>query len=175
MNWFDLDHTLAIIEPNPEGCEYYFFCAPKDHHKVLTCYLTQLDKIRFEYTRYVKDHLKPIYGYCLDRAVNLYDVIPAGFNPNDSKLVTDDPKHGIAFLSDIKNIPLLSSREYQCLELYQQKGLTSKQIAQKIGISHRTIEGYFDNIKTKYHVTSKRELLNEPLVPCSQYAYLEDC
>ena len=49
---FDIDHCLAIIEPNPTGCEYYFFAAPKNHIKVLTIYLTQLSRLRHDYVRY---------------------------------------------------------------------------------------------------------------------------
>ena len=56
-----------------------------------------------------------------------------------------------------------SPREYQCLQLYQQ-GLTAKETAQKIGLSHRTIEEHFDKIKIKYHVSNKRDLLKESLV-----------
>lgn len=53
----------------------------------------------------------------------------------------------------------LTKRECECLELIL-KGYTSKQIAQVLGISYRTVEEYIGNIKQKMGVKTKAELLN---------------
>jgi DNA-binding CsgD family transcriptional regulator len=53
---------------------------------------------------------------------------------------------------------LLSAREAECLEWYFQ-GKTSKETASILGISHRTIEEYFTNIKEKLGCKNKRDLL----------------
>lgn len=159
VDLFDIDHALAVIEPNPDGCEYYFFGAPRAHHQVLNRYLTQLSRLRFDYTRYLKENLKPIYNQCVNHSVNLDRITPVSFNAQSNILVTEDcTKKELEFLSAIKEAPLLTPKEYQCFKLYQQ-GLTAKETARKLGLSHRTIEGHFDSIKQKYHVTSKRELL----------------
>lgn len=42
----------------------------------------------------------------------------------------------------------LSQRELECL-LYRHQGLSAKEMARILGISHRTVESYFENIKVK--------------------------
>lgn len=167
---FDIDHALALIEPNASGCEYYFFGAPKCHLKVLNIYLSQLTSLRQDYTNHIQAHLQPIYNHCLDHTVNLNEINPSGFNSTHNILsVRENTRQEIGFLSAIKNIPLLTAREYQCLQLYQQ-GLTAKQTAQRMNLSHRTIEDHFDHIKEKYGVSSKRDLLREPVVNTVMHA-----
>lgn len=162
---FDIDHALALIEPHPLGCEYFFFGAPKHHDRALEVYLTQLNRLRYDYIHYIKTNLQPIYSHFLEYTVNLNKVNPIGFHASNNVLSIEDPmKQEIAFLKAIKNTKALSPREHQCLQLYQQ-GLTAKETAIRLRLSHRTIEGYLDNIKSKYQVRCKRELLNPLLTP----------
>lgn len=53
---------------------------------------------------------------------------------------------------------VLSQREYTAI-LLMSEGYTDKQIAQKWGISPRTVEYYINNAKQKMHVTSRYELI----------------
>lgn len=53
----------------------------------------------------------------------------------------------------------LSPRERECLELFQQ-GESAQSTAAILGLSQRTIESYFENIKNKLGCTSKSHLLN---------------
>lgn len=52
----------------------------------------------------------------------------------------------------------LSMREKQCLELYL-SGSSTNETAVILGLSHRTIEDYINNIKKKFHCRRKRDLL----------------
>lgn len=52
----------------------------------------------------------------------------------------------------------LSKRERACLELYRE-GLTAAQTGERLGLSPRTVESYFESIKSKLGCDSKRELL----------------
>lgn len=52
----------------------------------------------------------------------------------------------------------LTKREKDCLHLYLQ-GKTSKETAQLLRISHRTVEWHIENIKSKLNCNSKRDLL----------------
>lgn len=157
---FDIDHCLALIEPNALGCDFYFFAAPKHHLKVQEIYLSQLALLRKEYRHHLRTQLQPVYDDCLAQAVNLHDINPSGFNSGHNALqATDHFKQETEFLKAINTIPLLTPREYQCLQYYRQ-GLTAKQSARKLGLSYRTIEDHFEHIKAKYGVHSKRELLS---------------
>jgi DNA-binding CsgD family transcriptional regulator len=60
----------------------------------------------------------------------------------------------------LKSISPLSPREHECLELYS-KGYDSKETAELLGISHRTVEHYFESMKNKLGCFSKREILKK--------------
>ncbi len=62
---------------------------------------------------------------------------------------------------NLRAIPL-TPREKECLE-YSAKGFTAKQIAQKLHISPRTVEEYINQLKFKFNVTSKQELIQSVL------------
>ena len=68
--------------------------------------------------------------------------------------------------SDISNRHLkkiqLTKREREVL-VYLSSGYTAKQIARTLYISPRTVESYLDNLKYKFRVRSKSELINEVL------------
>ncbi len=59
----------------------------------------------------------------------------------------------------IKPIPEnLTEREQDCLPLIL-LGDTSKEIAKKLGISHRTVEGYLESLRKKFKARNKNELI----------------
>lgn len=62
-------------------------------------------------------------------------------------------------IPSIINDVTLTKREIECLELID-KGMTAKRVAEKLNLSKRTIEGYFENIKNKLGVRSKYDLIN---------------
>lgn len=64
-------------------------------------------------------------------------------------------------LKTIDNV-IFSRREIQCLEFYI-RGKTAKMIAKILGLSHRTIEHYLENLKRKLRVGSKSELIEKAM------------
>lgn len=70
------------------------------------------------------------------------------------QLLAEDPVHR----QFLKKISPLSHREEQCLEYYQ-RGHSAQSTAASLGLSQRTVEHYFDNIKNKLGLSSKRDLL----------------
>lgn len=58
----------------------------------------------------------------------------------------------------IKNLYKLTNREVDCLS-YVLKGKTLKETADILNLSKRTVESYFENIKSKWGCKNKTELL----------------
>lgn len=56
----------------------------------------------------------------------------------------------------------LTPREQECLE-YTIKGYTAKQIAKKLDISPRTVEEYLNQLKVKFNVVSKQDMIQKVL------------
>lgn len=65
-----------------------------------------------------------------------------------------------------------SRREEEVIS-YLIYGLTSKQIARKINISHRTVESYLDKIKNKLNCRSKYEVIIKTIISRSNSKILE--
>lgn len=60
--------------------------------------------------------------------------------------------------SNKKLLARLTERELQCLKLLCDKSLAAREIAAELGISRRTVENYFENIKIKLGCKNKIEL-----------------
>lgn len=60
------------------------------------------------------------------------------------------------------NLPNLSKQESECLNLLIRGG-TNQTIANKLKISPRTVESYLQNVKNKFNVSKKAELIEKAL------------
>ncbi len=54
----------------------------------------------------------------------------------------------------------ITKKQYECLTLATQ-GMTAKKIAMRLGISFRTVERHFENLKHRLNVKSKSELIEK--------------
>jgi DNA-binding CsgD family transcriptional regulator len=73
--------------------------------------------------------------------------------------VTESNISSLLPVSIINNI-CLSPREAECLRSLA-KGKTAKMIARELNLSTRTVEHYLENIKFKFNVNSKYDLINK--------------
>lgn len=63
--------------------------------------------------------------------------------------------------SNKKNVLNLTPKQYEVFQFLKQ-GYSSKQIALKLGKSHRTVEGYATAILKKFDLMSRRDLIDFP-------------
>jgi len=83
-----------------------------------------------------------------ERGLELFEnapTVPLAFDPQ--------------FCSFLKRISILSPQERRCLDLFKQ-GKSAQATGAIMGLSQRTVEHYFDNIKNKLGCSSKYDLLN---------------
>lgn len=85
----------------------------------------------------------------IDSLVNAFNELGSFINSNVLEKVTQS--------ESLQTTPL-SARQIDCL-YYLVKGMTSKQIANTLNLSPRTIEYYLDTIKIKLNCTNKAELI----------------
>jgi DNA-binding CsgD family transcriptional regulator len=67
-------------------------------------------------------------------------------------------KHHMSFACNGREV-MLNQREFECLVRLIQ-GKTNKVIGVEIGLSHRTIEYYIDNLKAKVGCSKKRDIIH---------------
>lgn len=157
---FEIDYGLMLIKPCLQGCEHYFFAAPRKHFNVMNTYIAHFSRLNNDYVRYVQEQIRPIHARLIESAVDLKAVNPERFYSADHLLKIDTDLAN-SFSHEMKQSPLLTTRENQCLTLYRH-GFTAKQTAKRLGLSFRTIEDHIEKIKLKYSVQSKQELLFIP-------------
>jgi DNA-binding CsgD family transcriptional regulator len=107
------------------------------------------------FTRYFKREASSIIERAIREQINIRLIKgDAFFKVPDVPLARKDPK-AEKFLNHIYP---LSEREKQCLELFKE-GKTAQMTGAILGLSQRTVEHYFDNIKNKLGCNSKTDLL----------------
>lgn len=148
---FGIKHGITIIEPQNDGYEFYFLGSTIKGNEVINKYLNNF-KLLEKFIENLQTTGKELFLKLNDSKVTADDW---AHNKLDFKLV--DHINNFAFLSEIYNYKF-TNREMQCLPLIL-KGNTSKQIAEALNLSYRTIEDYIDSIKLKTGAMNKNELI----------------
>jgi len=149
---FGIRHGLTIVEPNHDGYEFFFLGTTTKNSNVINKYLSNFQLLE-KFIQNFKSVSKDLF-------VNLYAKRITANDWFDNKLkfesINSIDKYN--FLAELYKYQF-TSREIACLPLLI-KGCTSKQIAEFLSISHRTVEDYVNNIKHKMNVSTKNELIS---------------
>ncbi len=160
----DMDMGLTLIQKNEDGVEFFGFAGRKSHAAFQKLYLNN-PQILSSFAAHFRREFEPLLQKMGQEANNLYDLKGDDYLCDQPITPLIDSSTRLAFLSDlgmeneIEKLARLSGREGECLSLLLQDKI-SKEIAAILGLSPRTIEFYFDNIKTKLGCYIKQELLS---------------
>ena len=152
---YKFDHLFLKIERQGETLEGFLLGA-LGMNKLRGLDVIPHLKLLEKFIVYFKSEMKDLIGQMKADHFNLKKAkreaffkpiseLPLAWNPPESKF--------------LKMICPLSKREQECLELFKQ-GETAQSTAALLGLSSRTVEYYFTNIKNKLNCYSKRELMN---------------
>lgn len=147
MVWIKDDHFYLFNEDNEQVA-----VAGIAHAISQTQWLLEAKNCDFESTTpaFEKDLLSILTKECrLTVRKSAHAILAEENDPNLRYILTQSGKK-----------ILISKREVQCL-LYLTQGLSAKQIAKKMFISHRTVEQHIANIKSKTHCHSSLELIGQ--------------
>lgn len=157
---FEMAHGFCIIERSELGCEFFGFSAPPHFEQIYSTYLQDLPLLK-EFCKYFKKEAAPILKLIEQDPIPLLDI-----KGKDFQEVTDCPFARLQtpslFLNYIRAKPpvKLSKREKECLSHYL-NDLNMQEVANKLGLSVRTIESYLGNIKNKLSCWNKVELIKK--------------
>ncbi len=153
---WDLGNALAIIEKNETECEFTFLSTAVKNKKIINTYLTKLNLLR-QFKDYFKKENTSMFQQIEEYNVDLKRINKSFFNTdNIIDIATDSDDANDLCNNFLFNI--LSIREKECVRYFLQ-GKTAKETAYSLGLSYRTIEEYFTNIKKKLGCKSKRNIL----------------
>ena len=110
--------------------------------------------------QFFKEESKDIIKYHQDHKFNIASIRPEYFVKEDNPYMSEKDKINYLFQQTgiLAKDRQLTKREYQCLELYL-LGKSAHQTSGILGISRRTIEKHFDNLKDKLNIKSKAKLI----------------
>lgn len=160
---FNLDMGLMMIEKSPDGVEFFGFAANKATSNLDRIYLNQPHLLK-SFARHFKEELQPILFEMQQETIPLSIIKGKDFHCQQAIHPALDLDACHAFLADVgvRNelvmVAKLSLREKQCLKLLLD-GKSAKETAQRLGLSSRTVEFYFENIKNKLLCTYKQDVL----------------
>lgn len=149
---FGIKHGITIVEPNHDGCEFFFLGTTTSNSNTINKYLSNfqlLEKFIQNFKSANKDLFTRLYAS---------RVIADDWLENTLKFESINYIDKYSFLAELYKYQF-TPREIECLPLLI-KGYTSKQIAEFLHISYRTVEDYVNNIKDKMNVTTKNELVS---------------
>lgn len=155
-NTFQADHLFLTLNANESTMEGFIFANDNVNAGGAIQYLPYLDLFN-KFGRYFKREAKDLIGRMKADQFNIMSIRgQEQFElPSSVALAKGDPKIR-AFLKAVSG---LSPQEERCLELFKE-GKSSQSTAAIMGLSQRTVEHYFENIKNKLGCTSKYDLLN---------------
>ena len=152
---FRLRKLFSIVENKGDHFEVHLFSNNCKDNVSINTYLTNIELLK-KFGRHFKQSAEPLikkmkserYNIAKEKKDNFY--VPAKNYPSMDKAQVD---------TFLKLISPLSKREQECLALFQQ-GKSARATAAILGLSSRTVEAYFENIKNKLGCYSKWELLD---------------
>lgn len=153
---FQMYHLLINIKHLGQDLEGFVF-ASKGRSTECTMALYPKLEMMNKFIKHFKREAKSLLGKMMRDGINLKAAKGKAFFQVDPKLpLSNTDPEALKFL---KALAPLSAREHQCLELFKQ-GNSAQSTAAILGLSQRTVEHYFDNIKNKLGCKSKWELLD---------------
>lgn len=159
-----MDLGAVLIQKNDNFVEFFGFSGNKKTSSLESIYLNQPQLLR-SFADHFKKELDNVLNEMEKEAYSLIDLKGNDFTYDQPICPKIDPATLLSFYNDIgrqceaEKIQLLSSREKQCLKLLIDDK-SAKETAAALGLSRRTIEYYFENIKNKLSCWNKQEVLH---------------
>lgn len=152
---FYVGNLFMVQKRNGNRVEGCLFGDSEENTSLNERYLKNLPLLN-RFSAYFKKESKDWIGTIERQGYNLNEAKGAAFKEgsSDCLLQAEDPISS----QFLKKISGLSRREEQCLESYR-NGHSAQSTAALLGLSQRTVEHYFESIKSKLDLASKRDLL----------------
>jgi len=146
---FNVDNGLEIVKKKGEGSIIYGFASSCEKPDMVNYYFNHLERLE-QFIAEFQDRAKPMIVHAKQNPILI---------PGHNHLIKDNIEQPKKITVNTGNLLVnISHREIEVLvALYQ--GLTAKETAQRMNLSHRTVEAYLENIKNKLGINKKFELV----------------
>ncbi|HEY5260212.1 MAG TPA: LuxR C-terminal-related transcriptional regulator [Rhabdochlamydiaceae bacterium] len=160
----DLDTSVTLIQKHNGCVEFFGFAGKKEDCALESLYLNHRHLLK-SFIGHFKREMRPVLTQMEDEAGSLIDLKGLDFFRQEPMCADLPSETLLAYYKDLgmkwelAQIEKLTPRERQCLKLLTEDK-SAKETAALLGLSPRTIESYFENIKNKLSCTYKHEVLH---------------
>lgn len=147
---FDITNGMTFVERHEDFYYMFAFAAPASQSSIIDKYFNSLDDMnefiqnfKYQQRRLISDIDKNRYHVALHRQDN-----------NLEKMLLAPKQTRNIFLNNSH----LTPQELACIKELA-KGLTYKEIANKLNISHRTVETYLNRVRQRFNLHYKKDLI----------------
>lgn len=151
-----VDHLFLMLQKQKNRIEGQFFIKENLGEAECTIFLSYIDLLK-KFGKYFKREAGDLIRSAWEGSYNIHKAKGNSFLSRDPSLpLSSKDPHASSFL---KKVNPLTPQEQNCLHLFQQ-GHTAQSTGAIMGLSQRTVEHYFENMKNKLGCHSKRDLLD---------------
>lgn len=176
---FNADNWLNIIQTSSEYHEVYGLATPKGHYQIINTYINNKEELE-HFILYFKDKAHDLISHA-----DKNRILPASLSATSThQIITKDESALIKekFLRDttinrffLKGLPegkYLTKREFEITKLLAH-GKLIKEIAEILGLTHRTVAYYIDNAKARLGCFSRSQLINYVIQASSRDVFFD--
>lgn len=172
---FGIRHTFTIVDQNEKGSHFYHYATDLKGEGINQVYLSNLDLLK-KFIIYFNEkvHKSKLLSVAYHDKFSL-DLKPIGFSMHENNELEDLKEKRIHFNeqlnmnsmdlpkqvilnNDTLNPLYLAPQQMRCLILLL-SGKSSKEIGLKLGLSHRSVEHYIQNIRKILGCKNSKELM----------------
>lgn len=152
---FNLFYFFILLQRRGNSIEAFLFAKLGSDFEAMTALLSQVDLLR-TFAAYFRQEAKPLLAEVAKDSFNLKAEKKEKFLIADPSLSISSENPTVSQF--LKSVAPLSPQELRCLELFKQ-GYSAQATGAILGLSDRTVEFYFNNMKAKLGCSSKWEFL----------------
>lgn len=158
QSFFDLYHPIYLFEISEYYFDLFIYSYAGHPSEAINYYLTHMDVLE-NFKTFFKEKAHHLMKESEKNKIILPENMHTNFRKSDT--VNHPMRHARKYTLECdEGLIELSEREMDCVKCLI-KGMTAKQTAKMLSISHRTVETYRENLKRKTNVTNKYELINK--------------
>lgn len=163
---FNADNWLNIIQTNLGYDEVYGLATPRGYYQIINTYINNKDALE-HFILYFKDK-----AHDLIKKADMNRIIPTEVsivtpdqliikdeNSNVKEKFYQETKINRYFLRGLPHNKYLTKREFEIASLLA-NGKQMKEVADLLGLTHRTVAYYLDNAKTRLNCFSRSQLID---------------
>ena len=154
-NHFDVHHLFAYVKKSEHYVDVYWLGTRNEEKDTINFYFNNLDKIK-QFSNHFDERALSLIKNAEKEKIIIPDILTPDYDLAFQQL-QKIPENNVDPQSHIRD-KNLTSRELACLKLIA-KGYSAKMTAKELNISHRTVERHVQNIKSKYHFSSRLQLI----------------